>query len=111
MNNILQQEDLIVAAMQEQEHGSREVLTAIRNINEITVTVRDGSAEMLKGGDGVAQEMNELDALTSKISDSMNEMALAAVQINGAMQKINEITRQNKQSIENLANEVEKFKV
>ena len=97
--------------MQEQEHGSREVLTAIRNINEITVTVRDGSAEMLKGGDGVAQEMNELDALTSKISDSMNEMALAAVQINGAMQKINEITRQNKQSIENLANEVEKFKV
>ena len=66
---------------------------------------------MLKGGDGVAQEFNELDALTSKISDSMNEMALAAVQINGAMQKINEITRQNKQSIENLANEVEKFKV
>ena len=41
----------------------------------------------------------------------MNEMALAALQINGAMQKINEITRQNKQSIENLANEVEKFKV
>jgi len=87
------------------------VLSGNKKKNQITVTVRDGSAEMLKGGDGVAQEMNELDALTSKISDSMNEMALAAVQINGAMQKINEITRQNKQSIENLANEVEKFKV
>ena len=35
-------------AMQEQENGSREVLSAIKNINAVTLEVKDGSAEMLK---------------------------------------------------------------
>ena len=41
----------------------------------------------------------------------MNEMASGALQINNAVQEVNEITQRNKQSIENLANEVAKFKV
>lgn len=40
----------LMEAMKEQEHGSHEVLTAIKNINEVTSEVIDGSAEMLKGG-------------------------------------------------------------
>ena len=66
---------------------------------------------MLKGGEGVAQEMRKLDNLTRIITDSMNEMAAGAVQINNAVQEVNEITQKNKQSIENLATEVSKFKV
>ncbi len=41
----------------------------------------------------------------------MNEMASGAVQINNAVQEVNEITQKNKQSIESLAREVGKFKV
>ena len=48
---------------------------------------------------------------TRIITDSMNEMASGAVQINKAVQEINEITQKNKQSIEALADEVSKFKV
>ena len=66
---------------------------------------------MLRGGEGVAKEMRKLDDLTHVIADSMNEMASGAVQINNAVQEVNEITQKNKQSIENLANEVSKFKV
>ena len=73
--------------------------------------VNDGSAEMLKGGEQVAQEMHKLDDLTRVISSSMNEMAAGAVQINNAVQEVNEITQRNKHSIENLSNEVSKFKV
>ena len=73
--------------------------------------VQAGSEEMLKGGEGVAQEMRKLDNLTRIITDSMNEMAAGAVQINNAVQEVNEITQKNKQSIENLASEVSKFKV
>ena len=40
----------------------------------------------------------------------MNEMASGAVQINNAVQDVNALTQKNKQSIENLAGEVSKFK-
>ncbi|MGP1576634.1 MAG: methyl-accepting chemotaxis protein [Treponema sp.] len=101
----------LMESMREQENGSREVLSAIKTINMVTIEVNAGADEMLKGGEGVAEEMRKLDDLTRLIADSMNEMAVGAVQINNAVQDINEITQQNKASIENLANEVNKFKI
>ena len=102
---------LLTESMKEQENGSKEVLTAIKNINMVTVEVQAGSEEMLKGGEGVTEEMRKLDDLTRIITESMNEMASGAVQINNAVQEVNEITQKNKQSIERLASEVSKFKV
>ena len=101
----------LTEAMREQENGSKEVLTAIKSINTVTVEVQAGSEEMLKGGEGVAEEMQKLDGLTRVITDSMNEMASGAVQINNAVQEVSEITQRNKGAIENLAQEVSKFKV
>ncbi|QOW60627.1 methyl-accepting chemotaxis protein [Treponema pedis] len=109
--NVKEMSNRIMEAMREQENGSKEVLSAIRNINEVTVEVKAGSEEMLKGGEGVADEMNKLDGLTRTITDSMNEMASGAIQINNAVQEVNEITQKNKMSIEALAKEVGKFKV
>ena len=101
----------LTESMREQENGSREVLTAIKSINAVTIEVQAGSEEMLKGGEGVAEEMQKLDSLTRIITDSMNEMASGAVQINNAVQEVSEITQRNKASIENLAEEVGKFKI
>ena len=101
----------LTEAMSEQENGSKEVLTAIKSINTVTTEVRAGSEEMLKGGEGVAQEMRKLDDLTRVITESMNEMASGAVQINNAVQEVSEITQKNKRSIQSLAEEVSKFKV
>ena len=101
----------LTEAMREQENGSKEVLTAIKSINTVTVEVQAGSEEMLKGGEGVAEEMQKLDGLTRVITESMNEMASGAVQINNAVQEVNEITQKNKRSIEALSVEVGKFKV
>ena len=103
--------DQLTESMREQENGSKEVLSAIKNINMVTVEVQAGSEEMLKGGEGVAQEMRKLDDLTRIITDSMNEMTAGAVEINNAVQEVREITQKNKQSIESLAEEVGKFKV
>ena len=77
----------------------------------VTTEVQAGSEEMLKGGEGVAEEMRKLDNLTRIITDSMNEMASGALQISNTVQEVHSITQQNKQSIQNLANEVKKFKV
>ena len=101
----------LTEAMREQENGSKEVLIAIKNINMVTTEVQAGSEEMLKGGEGVAEEMRKLDDLTRVITESMNEMASGAVQINNAVQEVNEITQKNKASIESLSKEVGKFKV
>nr|WP_314995504.1 methyl-accepting chemotaxis protein [uncultured Treponema sp.] len=101
----------LTEAMHEQENGGKEVLIAIKSINTVTTEVQAGSEEMLKGGEGVASEMQKLDSLTRIITESMNEMASGAVQINNAVQEVNEITQRNKGAIENLAQEVSKFKV
>mgnify|MGYP000928401488 CR=1 FL=1 len=102
---------LLTEAMKEQENGSKEVLTAIKSINTVTIEVQAGSEEMLKGGEGVAEEMQKLDSLTRVITESMNEMAAGAIQINNAVQEVNDITQQNKTSIETLAGEIGNFVV
>lgn len=101
----------LMAAMAEQKQGSSEVLGAIRDINAITAEVSDGSVEMLRGGENVANEMTKLENLTKTIENNMNEVALGAVQINKAIDEVNEITQQNKHSIDNLIHEVNQFKV
>ena len=101
----------LMEAMKEQENGSREVLGAIKTINTVTTEVKAGSGEMLRCGEGVAEEIRKLDDLTRIIADSMNEMASGAVQISNAVQDVNEITQKNKANIDNLAKEVKKFKV
>ena len=100
----------LTEAMREQENGSREVLTAIKDINSVTSEVQQGSAEMLHGSEGVAKEMEKLDGLTRVITDSMNEMAAGATQISNAVQEVADITTKNKESIESLVNEVGRFK-
>lgn len=66
---------------------------------------------MLKGGEQVAEEMHNLDDMTRVITASMNEMSAGAIQINNAVQEVNQITKKNKQATENLSSEVGKFKV
>ena len=65
----------------------------------------------MKSGEKVTAEMRKLDDLTRTITESMNEMADGAVQINSAAQEVNEIAQKNTQSIDNLAGEVAQFKV
>ncbi len=101
----------LTEAMHEQENGSKEVLTAIKDINMVTNEVQQGSSEMLHGSEGVAREMEKLDGLTRVITDSMNEMSAGAVQISNAVQEVADITQKNKDSIKSLVQEVGQFKV
>ena len=97
--------------MKEQENSNREILQAVKNINAATEAVKSGSEDMLKGGERMAGDMHKLDGLTRLISDSMNEMASGAMQIDNAVQEVNEITQKNKNSIEDLTQEVARFKI
>lgn len=109
--NISNQEDVINQAMKEQSVGSREILEAIRDITDVTEKVRNGSTEMLEGSENVANEMEKLEGLGNIINDSINEMSAGSVQINDAIKEVNSITQKNKKSIQNLVEEVRKFKI
>ncbi|MGI5065001.1 methyl-accepting chemotaxis protein [Treponema putidum] len=109
--NVKEMSNTITAAMLEQENGSKEILAAIRDINSVTEKVKDGSAEMILGGEGIAKEMKQLEDMTRMINDSITEMASGTDQISKAVEEVNDITQKNKQNIEILAVEVNKFKI
>ena len=89
----------------------RKVLEAMGQLNDATRIVKSGSEEMLEGSRQVIQESTHLKTATQEISNGMNEMATSADQINAAVNRVNEISGQNKENIEVLVQEVSKFKV
>ena len=100
----------ITSAMQEQSSCSRNVLDTMNEMSVVTSRVSTGSEEVLRNEESVAQGIHTLNDAARIITESMNEMASGAVQINNAVQEVNEITQKNKQSIQNLAEEVSRFK-
>jgi len=108
---VVQQEDNIRRAMEEQGEGSRQILDVISNVNGITRQVRTGSSEMLGGAKEVINESGNLEKVTQEITSGMNEMASGAEQINTAVTQVNEITIKNREGIDILLREVSRFKV
>ena len=108
---IMQMSTEMTLAMHEQNSGSQEVLSAIKDINTVTLEVREGSDEMLQGSEAVVAEMARLNQLTNDITASMHEMANGASQINGAVQRVSDLTVANKESIQKLSEEIQVFKV
>jgi methyl-accepting chemotaxis protein len=105
------QEENIRNAMEEQGAGSKQILEAVGQLNEVTRMVKGSSQEMFEGSRQVIQESQNLEMATAEISNGMNEMATGADQINVAVNRVNAISGQNKDTIDVLVREVAKFKV
>ena len=105
------QEHRIMSAMQEQSTGSGRITQAMQTIGEMAHNVQTNSHDMLTGSNLVAGEMDRLGEMSDSIADSVTEMAAGAMQINTAVDEVTEIAQKNKESIENLSQEVAKFKV
>ncbi len=111
INAVSGREQGIRNAMDEQSTGSKEIFSAIAQLNDITMQVKSGSGEMLVGSKEVINEGANLGRITEEVTGSMNEMTLGVEQITTAMNAINAISRGNKESIDALMAEVGKFKV
>ena len=111
VKTVADQEENIRNAMEEQGVGSKQILEAVSQLNEITQQVKGGSMEMLEGSKEVIQESNNLSIVTQEITGGMNEMAVGAEQINAAVTRVNEISVKNKENIDLLVQEVSRFKV
>ena len=110
-NKVSEQESLIMHAMQEQSEGGSQVLEAIKQINEITVNVKQGGSSMESESISVNDKMNSLLRLTEEITQSMSEMQAGIESINKSINVVNDLTHQNTMSINSLGDAVGKFKV
>ena len=109
--NVKSMSNSVMTAMRAQESGSHKVLSAIHDINNITVDVQSGSGEMLKAGEDAVKEMNRLESLTQIINNSIQEMSAGTSQIQTSCSEVKGISQKNKMNIEALAQEVGKFKI
>ncbi len=109
VSKISEQESRILEAMQQQETGSKKIITAIADINGITNDIKTKSEEMSNNGRQTAKEMKNLNTLTTALTDHMNEMTGDVVNINKAIQTVHEITQKNAQAIQEVVQEVDSF--
>ena len=105
------QEENIRDAMEEQNHGSKQVLEAVSRMKEITDQVKNGSLEMLQGSKSIIHEESNLSMITEEITGGMDEIARGTEQINISVNQVNQISGTNKDNINILVQEVSKFKV
>ena len=108
---VADQEQNIRNAMEEQSQGSKQILDAIGNVNEITRQVKSGSQEMLEGSKEVIREGRNLEKVTLELTGSMNEMASDADHINSAVNRVNDLSSKTRENIDLLVQEVSRFKV
>jgi methyl-accepting chemotaxis protein len=111
VKSVAQQEENIRHAMEEQDHGSKQILDGIGNVNEITRQVKSGSNEMLDGAKEVIDESERLEKATQEITTGMNEMTNGVEHINLAVNHVNDISIKNREAINALLMEVSRFKV
>jgi len=111
VKTVAQQEEIIRNAMEEQGEGSKQILSSIGGLNEITGQVKSSSQEMMVGAKEVIHESQNLEKQTQEITSGMNEMAEGANEINTAVNQVNEISGRNREGIDTLMREVSKFKV
>ncbi|MDR0321020.1 MAG: methyl-accepting chemotaxis protein [Treponema sp.] len=111
VKTVADQEENIRNAMEEQGQGSKQILDAIGQVNEVTQQVKGGAEEMLDGSKEVLKEGGNLERVTEEITGGMNEMAIGADQINLAVNEVNDLSSKNRENIDILVKEVSRFKV
>ena len=111
VDKVSEREALILDAMNRQDKRGMEIITAIQDINDVTDKVKNESSQMLQSGDLVAKNMGKLSEITQMFIQSVDEITKDINQINNAVQNINHVTQKNKQNIDLLGKEVEKFRM
>jgi methyl-accepting chemotaxis protein len=111
VKTVAEQEASIRNAMEEQTAGSQQLLEAAGKVAEVTQLVKSGSEEMFERSKQVIAEGKNLDVATQEITNGMQEIAAGVEQIDAAVNRVNNISADNKENINSLADEVSRFKL
>jgi methyl-accepting chemotaxis protein len=98
-------------AMVEQQEGSKQILDALRQMNEITSEVRQGSKEMSAGNKTILDEMERLRDSSAAIKTRMDEMSASAQGIEHNARVGADLTAATRATIGRLEEAIGRFKV
>ena len=104
-------EQEIRGAMAEQRQGSLQVLEATGQIIAITTQVRDGSEEMLRGGQAIDQEMKTLLDRTAQLGQSVTTITTETERIGEAVRDGQALSEKNGELSVRLAEEFARYKL
>jgi methyl-accepting chemotaxis protein len=111
IKTLAEQEGHIRNAMEEQGVGSKQILDAVSHLNAISGDVKQRSQVMHGSSKEIIATRQTLESITQEIRHGMHEMASGADQINTVVNQVNDISYQNQKDIDELIQEVNKFKV
>ena len=97
--------------MDEQTSGNQQVLEAMHAISDSTAEVKNGSQEMLVGGEQILKEMRNLSEVTRIISDNMNQINDFSQQISDAISVTTASTNATQENLQGLMKELSMFKL
>ncbi len=101
----------IHSAMEEQDEGSKQIIEALRDLNNTSAEVRDSSHLMAKESDHIVSEMTNLSEATELMNTSMNEMEIGAKKINDTGASLGDVSKQVESSIMQIGSQIDLFKV
>lgn len=105
------QEQVVVAAMQEQEAGSTQVLQGIQQINEITTESKEKTSAILEGTMEITEKMDNLKTATNKILEGMAQISTDSQTITHETDSSIGNARMCSESVSHLDEQVSKFKI
>ena len=111
VKTVSEQAAAIRNAMDEQNLRGRKIVDVIETLEESTRVVKTGTAEMLENSKSIINESRSLGDVTDKIAHERDGVVDDMDKINFSVTRINTISGENKESIDVLVAEVEKFKV
>lgn len=98
-------------AMSEQEEGSKQILEALREMNDVTSQVRTGSSEMSAGNTAVLDEMARLRDAAFDVKSRLDAMAASAEDIGSNVKTVASMAHDTRETIGTMESAVGRFKV
>ena len=111
IHTVSDQETQIRNAMEEQGHGSRQILEAMTQLNSVTGLVRKASTGMTEDSKNVFSQSSDLKQITSDVAGSMDGISTSVDEIVTTISRVQDITKENKENINTLSRDISRFKV
>jgi methyl-accepting chemotaxis protein len=98
-------------AMAEQGEGSKQILEALREMNEVTSQVKTGSSEMSAGNRAVLEEMARLRDAAFDVKERVEAMAASAGDIGANVGAVADVAKGTRETIDRMEAAIGRFKV
>jgi methyl-accepting chemotaxis protein/CheY-like chemotaxis protein len=110
VKTVSEHEQNILASMEEQETGGKQILESISRLRDITSSVKRGSDDMAASGETLVRETDEFIKTSQKTVEGMNEILTGVHQINDSVNLVNDMSLENTRNFDALKLETKKFR-